>query len=42
MLLAKRTLLTGIALMTDADNTGSQAEAWYGDIQVQGLPSLRS
>lgn len=29
--------LKGIALMTDADNTGSQAEAWYGDVRVQGL-----
>lgn len=30
--------LKGIALMTDADNTGSQAEAWYGDVKVHGLP----
>lgn len=30
--------LVGIALMTDADNTGTHAEAWYGDIRVQGVP----
>ena len=27
--------LMGMAVMTDADNTGSQAEAWYGDIQLR-------
>jgi hypothetical protein len=26
--------LVGIAIMTDADNTRSRAEAWYGEIQV--------
>ncbi len=31
--------LKGIALMTDSDNTGARAEAWYGDIRVQGLAS---
>lgn len=25
-------LITGIAIMTDADNTGERATAWYGDI----------
>ncbi|MFO1217744.1 MAG: DUF3047 domain-containing protein [Burkholderiaceae bacterium] len=24
--------IVGIALMTDADNTGTRAEAWYGDV----------
>jgi Protein of unknown function (DUF3047) len=27
--------LLGMAVMTDADNTASQAEAWYGDIQLR-------
>lgn len=27
--------LIGIALMTDADNTGSTAEAWYGDVVLR-------
>lgn len=27
--------LVGMAVMTDADNTGSQAEAWYGDIHLR-------
>jgi hypothetical protein len=26
--------LLGVALMTDSDNTGSRAEAWYGDIKI--------
>jgi hypothetical protein len=26
--------LVGVALMTDADNTASRAEAWYGDIRI--------
>lgn len=30
--------LKGIALMTDSDNTGARAEAWYGAVRVQGLP----
>ena len=25
-----------VAIMTDGDNTGSTAEAWYGDIQLSG------
>ena len=24
--------LTGVAVLTDTDNTGEKAEAWYGDI----------
>jgi hypothetical protein len=31
--------LVGIAVMTDGDNTGSQAKAWYGPIEVR--PPLR-
>ena len=27
--------LTGIAVLTDTDNTGDKAEAWYGDIQFR-------
>jgi len=27
--------LTGVAVLTDTDNTGEKAEAWYGDIQFQ-------
>jgi hypothetical protein len=27
--------LTGVAVLTDTDNTGEHAEAWYGDIQFQ-------
>jgi Protein of unknown function (DUF3047) len=27
--------LRGMAVMTDADNTGSKAEAWYGDIHLR-------
>jgi hypothetical protein len=27
--------LTGVAVLTDTDNTGDKAEAWYGDIQFQ-------
>jgi hypothetical protein len=26
--------LTGVAVMTDTDNTRSQAEAWYGEIRI--------
>jgi hypothetical protein len=26
--------LIGIALMTDTDNTGGSAEAWYGDVAL--------
>lgn len=28
--------LTGIAIMTDSDNTGSHARAWYGPVQMDG------
>ncbi|HSB99074.1 MAG TPA: DUF3047 domain-containing protein, partial [Burkholderiaceae bacterium] len=28
--------LIGIAMMTDTDNTGSAAEAWYGDVLLNG------
>lgn len=28
--------LTAIALMTDTDNTGGTAEAWYGDVALKG------
>ena len=28
--------LTGIALMTDSDNTRSQATSWYGEVQLHG------
>jgi hypothetical protein len=34
--------ISGIALMTDADNTGESADAWYGDIVLaprQGGPA---
>jgi len=27
--------LTGVAVLTDTDNTGDKAESWYGDIQFQ-------
>ena len=27
--------LTGVAVLTDTDNTGEKAEAWYGEIQFQ-------
>ena len=27
--------LTGVAVLTDTDNTGEKAEAWYGDIQFR-------
>ena len=30
--------LAGIAVMTDTDNTGSQAEAWYADIELSSAP----
>ncbi|MCM2305411.1 MAG: DUF3047 domain-containing protein [Elusimicrobia bacterium] len=30
----------GIALMTDADNTGGRAEAWYADVTLSGRSSL--
>ncbi len=28
----KPTLISGVAIMTDSDNTGESASAWYGDI----------
>lgn len=30
--------IAGIALMTDADDTGESAEAWYGDIELAPRP----
>jgi hypothetical protein len=27
--------LTGVAVLTDTDNTGEKTESWYGDIQFQ-------
>ena len=30
--------LSGIALMTDTDNTGASAEAWYGDLELRARP----
>lgn len=30
--------LAGIAIMTDTDNTGSRAEAWYADIELSSAP----
>lgn len=30
--------LAGIAIMTDTDNTGSQAEAWYAEISLSSSP----
>ena len=26
--------ITGIGIMTDTDNTGAQAQSWYGDIAL--------
>lgn len=28
--------LIGVAVMTDTDNTASQAQAWYGPVQIEG------
>jgi hypothetical protein len=33
--------LIGVALMTDADNTGAQAQAWYGPLQWDGPGASR-
>lgn len=30
--------ISGIALMTDTDNTGATAQAWYGDIELRARP----
>ena len=30
--------ITGVAIMTDSDNTGESATAWYGDIVFHRLP----
>jgi hypothetical protein len=30
--------ISGIALMTDADNTGESADAWYGDVVLAPRP----
>jgi hypothetical protein len=27
--------IVGVAIMTDADNTGEQATAWYGDLTLE-------
>lgn len=35
-------VLTGIALMTDTDNTQSKATAWYGPVQLQPRQRLAS
>jgi hypothetical protein len=32
------TAMSGIVVMTDADNTHSRAEAWYGDISLNAKP----
>jgi len=32
--------ITGVAIMTDSDNTGESATSWYGDISFSKLPSL--
>jgi len=32
-------LLMSIGVLTDTDNTGESAEAWYGDIRI--LPAAR-
>jgi hypothetical protein len=32
--------LVGIGVLTDTDNTGETAEAWYGDIRLQREPPL--
>jgi hypothetical protein len=32
--------LVGVALMTDADNLKSRAQAWYGDVRLSGQPPL--
>jgi len=29
--------ITGVAIMTDTDDTGETATAWYGDIALQAL-----
>ena len=29
--------IIGVAIMTDTDNTGEQAEAWYGDISLKAV-----
>jgi hypothetical protein len=33
--------ISGIALMTDTDDTGESAEAYYGDIRLLGMPGAR-
>lgn len=30
--------LIGVAIMTDTDNTASQARAWYGPVEISGSP----
>jgi hypothetical protein len=31
--------ITAIGIMTDTDNTGGRAQAWYGDIAFGKLPA---
>lgn len=31
--------ITGVGIMTDTDNTGGQAQAWYGDIMFGNAPA---
>ncbi len=35
----KPLLITGVALMTDSDNTGSEAQAWYGPVWLSSSES---
>ena len=30
--------ISGIAIMTDTDNTGESAKAWYGNISLHAAP----
>jgi head-tail adaptor len=33
--------VSGVAIMTDSDNTGERVRAWYGDIALSRAPSVR-
>jgi len=33
--------ISGVAIMTDTDNTGESATAYYGDIVFKTVPSVR-
>jgi hypothetical protein len=35
----KKALVSGVAIMTDTDNTGESATAYYGDIIFKQLPN---